>query len=159
MTHPFWILLACTPVKKKTTNEGINLNIKIFEFKDINKPLNGQAFPLYMTSHFIGTGNSATNVQNFCTSVTSIQHKHFYYYCNLIYSYHEYLMMSLKEAHNKFVESDPDAKISLGKFCELRPERVKLFDHIHHYVCACSYHENARLLLISLKEHAQTVHC
>jgi hypothetical protein len=25
-----------------------------------------------------------------------------------------------------------DAKIGLGKFCDLRPQRVKLFDHIPH---------------------------
>ena len=40
------------------------------------------------------------------------------------------MLMSLKEAHNKFVEENPNNKIGLSKFCELRPNKVKLFDHI-----------------------------
>ena len=43
--------------------------------------------------------------------------------------------MSLKEAYNKFKESNADAKIGLSKFCDLRPQHIKLFDHIPHYVC------------------------
>ena len=66
-----------------------------------------------------------------------------------------YLLMSLKEAHNKFVEENPNNKIGLSKFCELRPINVKLFDHIPHNVCVCSYHENVRLLLVALKQHTQ----
>lgn len=66
-----------------------------------------------------------------------------------------YLLMSLKEASNKFTEVNPTKKIGLSKFCELRPKRVKLFDHIPHNVCVCSYHENVRLLLVALKEHTQ----
>ena len=65
------------------------------------------------------------------------------------------LLMSLKETHNKYIESNPDAQIGLSKFCELRPKRVKLFDHIPHYVCVCSYHENVRLLLYALHQHTQ----
>ena len=64
-----------------------------------------------------------------------------------------YLLMSLKEAHNKFRESNADAKIGLSKFCDLRPQHVKLFDHIPHYVCVCQYHENIRLLLTALRGH------
>lgn len=61
--------------------------------------------------------------------------------------------MSLKEAYSKLSEQHPDVKIGLSKFCELRPQNVKLFDHIPHHVCVCSYHENVRLLLLALKEH------
>ena len=64
-----------------------------------------------------------------------------------------YMLMSLKEAHFKFVEEHPNEKIGLSKFCEMRPPNVKLFDHIPHYVCMCSYHENVRFLLVALKEH------
>ena len=62
-----------------------------------------------------------------------------------------YLMMSLREAHKKFMEENPDAKIGLSKFCDLRPAHVKLFDHLPHQVCVCSYHENVRLILVALK--------
>ena len=62
--------------------------------------------------------------------------------------------MSLKEAHHKFAEENATSKIGLSKFCELRPKNVKLFDHIPHHVCVCSYHENVRLLLLALKDHA-----
>ena len=58
-----------------------------------------------------------------------------------------YMMMSLREAYNKFIEQHSTVKMSLSKFCELRPPNVKLFDHLPHQVCLCSYHENVRLLL------------
>ncbi len=64
-----------------------------------------------------------------------------------------YMLMSLKEAYNKFVKENPNNKVGLSKFCELRPAKVKLFDHIPHNVCVCSYHENVRLLLVALKIH------
>ena len=55
----------------------------------------------------------------------------------------------------QFTEVNPNIKIGLSKFCELRPRRVKLFDNVPHNVCVCSYHENVRLLLVALKEHTQ----
>ena len=58
-----------------------------------------------------------------------------------------YMMMSLWEAYNKFIEQHSTMKMSLSKFCELRPPNVKL-------LCLCSYHENVRLLLVVLKEHS-----
>ena len=48
-----------------------------------------------------------------------------------------YMLMSLKEAHVKFVEEHPENKIGLSKFCEMRPTNVKVFDHIPHHVCVC----------------------
>ena len=64
-----------------------------------------------------------------------------------------YMLMSLNEAYTKFIEEHPSHRIGLSKFCELRPKNVKLFDHIPHHVCVCSYHENVRLLLVALREH------
>lgn len=64
-----------------------------------------------------------------------------------------YLLMSLKEAHHRFIEENTNSNVGLSKFCELRPRNVKLFDHIPHHVCVCSYHENVRLLLVALKEY------
>jgi len=58
-----------------------------------------------------------------------------------------YMLMSLREAYNKFKEEHPTIKVELSKFCELRPPCIKLFDHLPHQVCLCSYHENVRLLL------------
>lgn len=62
-----------------------------------------------------------------------------------------YMLMSLKEAYIIFSENNPDVKIGLTKFCEFRPENVKLFDSLPHHVCVCQYHENVRLLLEALK--------
>ena len=45
-------------------------------------------------------------------------------------------------------------KVGCSKFCEFRPDFVKLLDQISHQVCVCSYHKNVRLLLAALKEHA-----
>lgn len=66
-----------------------------------------------------------------------------------------YMLVSLKEAHSSFVKAHQEYKIGLSKFCELRPVNIKLFDHIPHNVCVCSYHENVRLLLLCLKEHSE----
>ena len=35
-----------------------------------------------------------------------------------------YLMMSLREAHKKFMEENPGANIGLSKFCDLRPAHI-----------------------------------
>ena len=64
------------------------------------------------------------------------------------------MMMSLRGAYNKFIEQHSTTKMNLSKFCELRPPNVKLFDHLPHQVCLCSYHENVRLLLVALREHS-----
>lgn len=64
----------------------------------------------------------------------------------------QYMVMSLMEAHAKFDKDHPN-KIGLGKFYNLRPANVKLFDHIPHHVYLCSYHENVCLLLVALREH------
>ena len=63
-----------------------------------------------------------------------------------------YMIMSLREAWNKFKEQHSTPKMCLSKFCELRPPNVKLFDQLPHQVCLSSYHENVRLLLVGLGE-------
>lgn len=64
-----------------------------------------------------------------------------------------YMLMSLREAYAKYGEEHPSQKIGFSKFCELRPQNIKCFDHLPHHVCVCSYHENVRLLLLALKDH------
>jgi len=56
-------------------------------------------------------------------------------------------------SHTIVVKTYPGYKIGLRKFCELKPNNIKLLDHIPHNICVCSYHENVQLLLLSLKEH------
>jgi hypothetical protein len=64
-----------------------------------------------------------------------------------------YLLMSLAEAHRLYADENREKyKVGRSKFCELRPKHVKLFDAIPHNVCVCQYHENVRLLLVSLKD-------
>ena len=43
-----------------------------------------------------------------------------------------YMIMSLREAWNKFKEQQSTPKMCLSKFCELRPPTVKLFDQLPH---------------------------
>ena len=66
------------------------------------------------------------------------------------------MLVSLKEAHVKFVEEHPENKIGLSKFCEMRPTNVKVFDHIPHHVCS-SYHEN--VLPVEFLEFISQVTC
>ncbi|XP_071950782.1 uncharacterized protein [Antedon mediterranea] len=61
-----------------------------------------------------------------------------------------YMLMSLREAHDLFCIGNGKV-IGITKFCDLRPRYVKLFDSIPHNVCVCSYHENVRLILLTLK--------
>ena len=63
-----------------------------------------------------------------------------------------YMLTTLAEAHATFLDENPDAKISLAKFCELRPPQVQLQKDIPHYTCLCKYHENVKLLLQSLSK-------
>eukprot|EP00794_Sanderia_malayensis_P001513 gene1513-1671_t len=59
--------------------------------------------------------------------------------------------MSLAEAHQLYLEENPDYSIGRSKFFQLRPKNVKLFDKMPHSVCVCMYHENIRLLLNALE--------
>ena len=57
-----------------------------------------------------------------------------------------YLTVSLKEAYHHFLTINPNIKVELSKFCDLRPN-IKLFDSIPRNICVCIYHKNMRLLL------------
>ena len=46
-----------------------------------------------------------------------------------------YLLMSLKEIYNLFKTENENVSIGFSKFCDLRPQNVKLFDQIPHNVC------------------------
>ena len=63
-----------------------------------------------------------------------------------------YMLTSLREAHHLYSIQHSANNIGLSKFCELRPSNLKLFEHIPHNVCICSYHENVHLMLVALKQ-------
>ncbi|CAG9798207.1 unnamed protein product [Chironomus riparius] len=54
--------------------------------------------------------------------------------------------MSLAHAHEEFNKTFPQIQISLSKFCELRPQNVKLFTEEIQYSFKCVYCENAKFL-------------
>lgn len=62
-----------------------------------------------------------------------------------------HLLFSLKECHGMFCEENPTLKISLAKFCKMRPPNVLSFTKIPHNVCVCQSHENIRCALKGLK--------
>ena len=64
-----------------------------------------------------------------------------------------YLLISLKEAYHLFKSEHDNKPVGLSKFCDLRPQNVKLFDQIPHNVCVCMYNENVHLILQELSKH------
>ena len=64
-----------------------------------------------------------------------------------------YLLVSLKEAYCFFKSEHENVAIGLAKFCDLKPQNVKLFDQVPHNVCVCMYPENMHLILHQLSKH------
>ncbi|CAF2260150.1 unnamed protein product, partial [Rotaria magnacalcarata] len=64
-----------------------------------------------------------------------------------------YLLYSLRELHQLFLEENPDIKIGRSLFQDLRPSNVLYKSSTPHNTCVCLYHENIDLLLKSLKNH------
>ena len=62
------------------------------------------------------------------------------------------MLTSPREAHHLYSILHSANNIGLSKFCELCPSNLKLFEHIPHNICVCSYHENVRLMLVALKQ-------
>jgi len=62
------------------------------------------------------------------------------------------LLCNLKELHNAFLETYPDFRIGLSKFCSLRPKWcVTCSSNGTHSVCVCTYHQNILLLTSGAK--------
>ena len=55
------------------------------------------------------------------------------------------IMRNLKEMYSKFCDENPEMKISLNKFCSLRPRHLAGGTHIF---CVCPIHENIKLMAI-----------
>lgn len=61
-----------------------------------------------------------------------------------------HLQFSVKEVFEEFKKQNPDVKISLSKFAELKPPFVRSVTKVPHNVCCCLIHENMRYALESL---------
>ncbi|CAF1529237.1 unnamed protein product [Adineta ricciae] len=64
-----------------------------------------------------------------------------------------YLLFSLRELYQLFVQENPQIKLSLSSFQDLRPSNVLYKSSIPHNVCVCIYHENISLLLQALSKY------
>ena len=66
-----------------------------------------------------------------------------------------YLTVSLKEVCHHSMTINPNIKVGLSKFCDLRPPNMKLFDSTPHNICVCIYHENMHLLLEVISKYTK----
>lgn len=61
--------------------------------------------------------------------------------------------MSLKDAHQKFLENFPEFYMSFSLFADCRPEHVRLYSDVKDETCLCCYCENIQLLLDGLSKY------
>lgn len=62
-----------------------------------------------------------------------------------------HLIYTVKESHGMFCKDNPELKLGLSKFFELKPINVLSFSKMPHNVCCCQIHENIRCALKTLK--------
>ncbi|CAF0998680.1 unnamed protein product [Rotaria sordida] len=62
-------------------------------------------------------------------------------------------LLFLTEMNQMFIEENPETKVGLSSFQDLRPRKVLYKSSTLHHVYVCSYHENIVLLLKSFNEH------
>ena len=63
----------------------------------------------------------------------------------------QFMMTTIKEAHEMFKEANPGIKVSYSQFAKWRPQQVYLQSQVPQNSCLCKYHENVRLHLEALK--------
>ena len=69
------------------------------------------------------------------------------------------LLCNLNEAYTEFKKSNPDIKVGLSKFCELRPRWcVSVGPKSTHTVCVCEIHQNVKLLVAAMGQKALDYH-
>ncbi|CAF1683341.1 unnamed protein product, partial [Rotaria magnacalcarata] len=66
-----------------------------------------------------------------------------------------FLLYTLREMYQLFIEENPTIQVSRSSFQGLRPCNVLYKSLTPHNVCVCVYHENILLLLKSLNLHVQ----
>ena len=64
-----------------------------------------------------------------------------------------YLLFSLRELYQMFIQENQDIKLSLSSFQDMRPSNVLYKSCIPHNVCICIYHDNVISLLKSLSKN------
>ena len=64
----------------------------------------------------------------------------------------KHLLYPIKEVQAMFLSENPDMKISLSKFYQLRPKEILINSKLPNYVCCCQIHENLRLRLKTLQK-------
>lgn len=57
------------------------------------------------------------------------------------------LVYHLREVYTLFQEQNPNVKIGLSKFCEMRPKHVRLVSDKDQIMCCCPYCENTQLMI------------
>jgi len=62
------------------------------------------------------------------------------------------MLLTLREAHELFKKDNPEIKVGLSKFCELRPKWCILPTSAGiHNVCVCQAHQNVKLMSAATK--------
>lgn len=56
-----------------------------------------------------------------------------------------YMLMTLFEAYQQFLQKEPSMRVGKSKFCSLRPKWIKNISP--HDGCACVYHQNPTLII------------
>ena len=61
------------------------------------------------------------------------------------------LLLNIREVFLEFKKVNTDVQIGFSKFCELQPKYVvNVNSSGMHKVCVCEYHQNVKLMLLSL---------
>ena len=68
-----------------------------------------------------------------------------------------HLYMTIKEAYAIFKTENPDIKLGLSKFADLRPPNVLLSSQTPANVCTCVYHQNMFLALDAIHCHIPSI--
>ncbi|CAG4947564.1 unnamed protein product [Parnassius apollo] len=64
-----------------------------------------------------------------------------------------YLSDSLQNLHKKYLETNPQYKISYSAFCKLRPFWVRVPNVNIRETCLCKDHENMELVVVALRKN------
>ena len=64
-----------------------------------------------------------------------------------------HLVMNVKECYATFKESNPEVKVGVRKFAEIRPPNVLLRSETSSNVCQCIYHHTFVLALSSIHQY------
>lgn len=72
------------------------------------------------------------------------------------YAQKRHMVYTIKEAYTIFQEENPETKIQIRKFYELRPAFVLPISDTPHNVCVCKYHSNILFILEAFRKRFKT---